>query len=428
MDGTVINTAGEPERERRSPRANAVEALGFACLILATLWPFCFGLGVLGNSAAIRQAAQWPIALMMVWILLISPWWHGDTAESLGLGNPRRLWRTLRTAAPARRWRLIAAIGSVLLVLNYVTVTQWPLVRRFFKLPPSALGWPEPAIVLFGVVMSALAVTCLIRYDNFPSAFRAALIVSVALIFYAGAGAVLHRGWGAFAAFEPKRYPLDVLAYIFWGFIQQLAFTAYFGTRLRKAFGPGPRSPHSKRPAVLGVAIASATLAPTVWLLVRTLYGPAAAPLGMLAWAIVFAAPVGAVWGWFYARDPRRLLVATLSGLVFGLIHIDSYGLVLVTWGLGTILSWLFMEDRTRNLIALAFIHGFLGSTFGKLFGKASAGNLRVDYRVGPWNIEEPAAYILIVPMICLAAFLLLTVWCWRNLRPPEMMRRAAEV
>lgn len=419
----VINTAGEPEREARSPRANAVEALGFVCVILVTLWPICFAIGVLGDNSAVRTAAQWPIAALLAWVLVASPWWHRDTAESLGLGNPRRLWRTVREAAPRRRWQLIGAMTAVFVALNFLTLTQWPLVRRFFRLPPSALHWPWLAIALFGVVLSALVVTCLIRYDNFGRAFRAALWVSGALLLYAGTAAVLHRGWNAFAAIDPGRYLLDVIAYVFWGFVQQLVFTAYFGTRLRKAFGPGPRPGHAPRSALIGAAVAAMTIAPAVWLTVRGLYGAAAAPPGMLAWCVVFALPPGAVWGWFYARDPRRLLVATITGSIFGLIHIDSYGLVLVTSGLGTVLAWLFMEDRTRNLTALGFIHGFLGSTFGKLFKGDAAGPLRVDYRVGPWNVEEPMLHMLIGPLCCLAAFLVLAIWCWRHLpsNPPQV-------
>ncbi len=423
MIPTVINTAGEREREARSPRANGVEALGLMCVILATLWPFCFAFGVLGHSAFISRAAYWPLALGAVWVLVVSPWWHRDTAESLGLGNPRRLWRLLRDAPRARRWRLIAAMTAVFAGLNFITLTQWPLVRAFLKLPPSAAAWPVPAILLLGVVLSAFVVTCLIRYDNFGSAFRAAMVVSAALILYAGSAAVLQRGWAAFERFEPGRFGLDVVAYMFWGYLQQLLFTAYFGTRLRKAFAPslGPPVPAERRArsvlfAALGAAV---TLAPVVWLMVRGLYGVAAAPLGLLAWCVVFALPVGAVWMWFYARDRRRLLVASCAGLFFGLIHIPSYGLVLVTAGLGTILAWLFMEDRTRNLSALGFIHGFLGSTFGNLFNGKEAGALRVNFRVGPWNVDTPTASVLIVPLLCLAAFLALTVWSWRRCSEP---------
>jgi hypothetical protein len=136
----------------------------------------------------------------------------------------------------------------------------------------------------------------------------------------------------------------------------------------------------------------------------------------MLGWCTLFALPTGAVWTYYFLRDRKRMLVATLSGSFFGLIHMDSYGLVLVTFGLGTVLAWVFMEDRFRNLSALAFIHGFLGSTFGKLFKGPAAGVLRVDYRVGPWNVDEPAITVLIIPMLCLLVYTGLLVWAARRL------------
>ena len=227
---------------------------------------------------------------------------------------------------------------------------------------------------------------------------------------------MLHRGWQPFAAIAPGALALSIFAYLFWGFFQQLFFTAYLGTRLRKGFGPGKdRAPSDSgavriRYAMIGGAAAAATLAPAMWLAIRAVSGAQAASLGLLVWAILFALVPGAVWGWFYAIDPKRLLVATLTGLFFGLIHIDSYGLVVVTAGLGTILAWVFMEDRNRNLVALGFIHGFLGSTFGKLFKSREAGALRVDYRVGPWNVDEPTAGVLIIPTLVLIAFAALLI------------------
>jgi hypothetical protein len=420
MTRTVINTAGEPEREARSPRANAIEALLVIFVVLATLWPFCFGLGVLQGNAAISQAAHWPLIAVFAWVFVGSPLWHRDSAESLGLGNPRRLWRMLRDGSPAQRLRLIVAMGVVFDALVFIGLNHWREVVRFFKLPHSAVAWPAPTVIGFVFLLTGFIVTCLIRYDNFGSAFRAAVAVSASLIGFAGAAAGLHRGWSVFAEIEPGQYVLDVIAYVFWGFLQQAVFTAYFSTRLRKGFPPAPQLivPPERRPRLMatGAVATAATLAPGLWLLVRSLYGAAAAPFAMLAWCVVFALPVGAAWMWFYCRDPRRMLIATLSGAVFGLIHIDSYGLVLVTFGLGTILAWLFMEDRTRNLTALGFIHGFLGSTFGKLFKGNAAGALHVDYRVGPWNVVAFIPHVLIVPLICLAGLLVLTWWCWRRL------------
>ena len=60
-------------------------------------------------------------------------------------------------------------------------------------------------------------------------------------------------------------------------------------------------------------------------------------------------------------------------------------------------------------------IHGFLGSTFGKIFRGSDAGILQVDYSVGPWNVEEPTGAVLIVPLLCTLGFAALLVWAWRR-------------
>jgi hypothetical protein len=416
------NTAGEPEVEKRSRRANAIEALGICALTFLVLWPFCYACGVLGENASIRHLAEQIILVAIGYALVISPFWHGDTAESLGLGNPRRLWRILCGASLPRRIALCAVMAATFAGLIALAFARWPDVVRMFHLPRRAVHWEHQGLggwlhmASFAVPLSLVITTCAIRYDNFIPAFCTALTISAALLLYAGTAALLHRGWQPFAALSPADLALGILAYVFWGFFQQLFFTSYLGTRMRKGFAPGKnRDGYASRAlqirsAITCGAIAAATLAPAMWLAMRAVSGADAAPIGLLAWASVFAFVPGAAWGWFYAIDPKRLLVATLTGVFFGLIHIDSYGLVLVTAGLGTILAWVFMEDRNRNLVALGFIHGFLGSTFGKLFKSRDAGALRVDYRVGPWNVEEPSAGVLIIPSIVLIAFLVLLI------------------
>jgi membrane protease YdiL (CAAX protease family) len=156
------------------------------------------------------------------------------------------------------------------------------------------------------------------------------------------------------------------------------------------------------------------------------MHGAAAMPWSALGCFAAFAFVPGAVWGWFLGKDRKRLLVATLTGAIFGLIHIDSYGLVLVTTGFGTILAYVSMHDRTRNLAALGCIHGFLGTTFGALFKNAGAGALRVDYRVGPGGVEEPAAAVLIIPALCLAGFAALAVWAARTLKEADPVESRA--
>ena len=423
---TLTNTAGEVEREARSRRSNVLEALGLATVTFFVLWPLCFGWGVLGDSATVRNLARLPLVLGFLWIFLVSPFWHRDTLESLGLGNPLRLWRMLCERSGWRRARLILAIGLLFDAMFLIGIANWPDTARLFRLGSDARIWvvtPDgmAKAIVFCVLLSAVVTTCLVRYDNFPSAFRVALAVSAVLIAYAGTAALLHRGAAAFSAFNPSRYVLDVFAYVFWGGLQQFFFTAYFATRFRKGFAPSARpenviQPAGRPRAMIGSGlVAAAVLAPAIWFTVRGLYGPEQASIAMLIWCAVFAFPGGAIWMYFFSRDKKRMLVATLSGSFFGLIHMDSYGLVLATFGLGTILAWVFMEDRYRNLSALGFIHGFLGSTFGKLFKGEAAGVLRIDFRVGPWNVEQPTAAVLVIPMICLIIYAGFLIWAARR-------------
>ena len=425
MIPSLNNTAGEPEREARSRRANAVEALAIAAGILLVLWPICFGFGVLRDVEAVRDAARWPLFLALVWIFLGSPLWHKDTAESLGLGSPRRLIRGLRERKGGAKWRLLAPVILVFGVLFLASVACWPDTARMFKLGSAAREWPiEPGgalkVFLFSGLLSAFIALWVVRYDNLGTAIRPVLIASAALLIYAAAGAWLNHGAAAFERIDLARYPFDVLAYALWGMTQQFFFTSYFSTRLRKGIAPAPLRPAARdamyHPQIFfGGAASALAIAPPVWLAVRSLYGADQAPLGMLAWFAVFAFPVGIVWMHFYRRDPRRMLVATLAGSFFGLIHIDSYGLVIVTFGLGTIFAYLFMEDRFRNLAVTGFVHGFLGSTFGKFFKTEAAGPLRISYRVGPWSVEEPAAQVLVIPMICLGIYIALFIWACRS-------------
>jgi hypothetical protein len=275
---------------------------------------------------------------------------------------------------------------------------------------------------LLGTVLAVFLISSAVRYDNFLTAFRAAIKVSAILVAFAVTAAVAHRGWAVFHNFTPGRYLLGIVGYFFWGYLQQLLFCAWFGTRLRKAFGPSrvPGNVSSARmrlrSALICGTLASGLFAPVAWWGLRAIRGAAAVPFPILLLFVLLALPIGAVWGWFYALDRKRLLVATLSGSFFGLIHMDSYGLVVATWIVGIFLAWMFMQDRTRNIAALGFIHGFLGTTFNLFFAKSDAGALRISYRVGPWNIKEPAMGDLVIPLLCLALYVAITVWSLRHL------------
>jgi len=352
----LLNTAGEPEPEALSRRWNLVEPFVVMTILLAALWAVAYPLGVLAGVAWANTIARVVAGLLLVHILFVSPWLHRDTAASRGLGSPRRLFAALRK---------MPLVFSVLLFAFIVFLTalayqECPGVLRFlFRVPRNAtLQFRETLggriVILCGSgALAFLWTTCIVRYDNFGPALRTGGRIVVLMLPPVLLVALLADGTAVWARFDAAELAGSAFGYVFWGAFQQLIFSSYFGTRLRKGIGP--------------------------------------------------------------ASDPRlqrrqRLGVAVLSGLFFGLIHINSWWLVALTWLLGTILSWVFMEDRNRNILALGVVHGVLGACRGWLFCRDS--NFYISARVGPWamptapDIVTVTVTTLIVGSFC--AFILL--------------------
>jgi len=419
---TLTTTAGELEREARSRRANAVEALGFACWILGVLWPVCFACGVLGGHPDIRVAGEWALKGALLWTVVSVALVHRDAPASLGLGHPRQWWASVQKTHGPKRWLLAAGPVALFALLMALSFAYWPDTARIFRLPVEARAWlQEPGghvkVALAATGISAAVALFVVRWDNFGSALRPVLCLAGALLLYAATAAFLNHGAAAWGRFVPARYPLEVIAYAFWGMTQQFFFTSYFSTRLRKAFPPSDALPirgNVHRSVWIGGAIAACAIGPSVGF---AAWGAGDTTLARLLGCMAFAFPVGAIWTHFYLRDQRRMLVATLSGGFFGLIHLTSYGLVLVTFLLGTIFAYLFMEDRFRNLAVIGFAHGLLGTTFGKLFKTDAAGALAVTYHVGPWHIAKPTLGMLWIPMFCFLGFAALLIWAVRSRR-----------
>lgn len=443
---TVLNTAGEPEREAKSRLFNAVEGIGIYLMVLITLWPFCFLFGKIMGSEFALKAANAPLVLGALFLLFVSPFIHRDTAESWGVGNPRRLWQLLHESALPKRLFILGMMATLMIVLNYANYLRWPDVAKFIGLRDTVvMEFTDTAkhpfglffVIPFGLLISSLLVTCAIRYDNFGTAFATALKISLPLMAMAFVGAYAAGGWNAFRGFDPRLYALGVFGYVFWGAVQQLLFSSYFGTRMRKAFGPstspGNSIPKAQRWLValkIGAGV-SVALALGGYATCHGVYGAEQAPPTLILWFLGVSLPFVTAWGYFYACDKKRMLVATLCGSFFGLIHIDSYGLVIVTFLLGIMLVYAFMEEKNRNLVALGFVHGLLGSTFGWLFDKNGEGALHVDYSVGPWNIRPvldangialpyPIFGTLVVPLLCIAGYLALLVWCLNNIKEDD--------
>ncbi len=421
----LVTTAGDLEREAKSRRYNLVEAFAVYLFVLVILWPVCYGLGVLPDNEGVQDLAVLPLVLGAVYLLFVSPFLHRDTLSSWGLGNPKTLWAMLTRGPGWRRGVMWAVVLTVFAGLNYVNWWQWAEVADFFNFENTPLEHADesfPGILFvfaFGGLLSLVILCFGIRYDNFVPAFKTAMKVALPLFALVCVGAYVQRGTAAFEGFRVSKFTLDVFGYLFWGFTQQLLFSAYFGTRLRKAYAPS-RNPRNTLPkearyraallAGLGTALVAA---PGVWILLLAVYPDAPTPASAMLWFAAFALPVGALYGYFWAVDRKRLLVATLTGSFFGFIHIDSYGLVIATWVLGIFLSYVFMSDKNRNLVALGFIHGLNGSTLGWLFSSGQSGVLEIDYSVGPWNIDDPTAGVLVIPMALIAAYVVTLAWSW---------------
>lgn len=418
----VTTTAGDRERERFSRRFNLVEGLLVMVFILLVLWGCAYPFGVMLEIPGVRPVSTLCLVAGALYLLFVSPRLHGDTLSSWGLGNPWALFRELRAASPLRRVGLLGVMAALFIGLNVLNYQNWGEVAEFLNFDKTPLRHYDQSfpgvllVVLFGSVLASVIVLFGIRYDNFGSAFATAMKIALPLLGLILLAAFAQRGTAAFERFSLRAFFIGAFGYVFWGFVQQLLFSSYFGTRLRKAFGPSV-SPDNRRPAArfpealkFGF-VGALILGPLAWLPVRLHSGAELVPVSVLAGFMTSFGLFCALYGWFYAVDRKRLLVATLTGSCFGVIHINSYGLVAVTFLLGVFLSYVFMEERNRNLVALGFIHGVLGSSFGMFFSKGQSGALKVDYGVGPWNVDDPSWGVLVVPALCVAGYLWVVGW-----------------
>lgn len=367
---SIANTCGELEQEAKSRKYNVIEAFAVMTFCLVVLWVLQYPLGVLLKVDGVMPLTSILLFFGAVYLLFVSPFIHKDTLSQWGLGNPMALVRLIREGPVIKRVAICAVVGALTAFLTAMAYVQWHEVADFlFNMKretalaiKGSLGG-KILIVLLGFVMASFLSTCVIRYDNFLSAFFTALkivIVLGSLLYLAALGTI---GLDAFSDFHPSKFTLDIFGYVFWGAIQQLLFCSYFGTRIRKGFAP------AKDPA---------------------------------------------------RRWRKRFWVAVLNGLFFGLIHINSWYLVFGTWILGTILSWVFMEDKNRNLIALGFVHGFLGSSLGWLFSSGKAGAVEVEMGVGPTHMDGFDLLTVLVVAALILGFLGSIVYAHANWKEDE--------
>ena len=386
-----------------------MEAFAIASAVLLILWPLAFGIGVLQDVRLCEPVAKVLLALSFVWMTLGSPRWHGDTSATRGLGSPTGMLALLRTGRAIDRWTVILAAGCISGGLVGLSVLDWPVAARFFRLPRWCRTVPDQwyewlTIVAGTLAISVFLITCVVRYENLRSALRWAARVGGLVLLYSALLAFIARGGEALGKIDWGLFASKAANHSFWGLIQQSVFTGFFSARLRKAFEPerlGAVHQPIWRRFVLGSAIAlilGGAFAVSV---------AAARPAkGYLAQAPAFMAllwPPALAWAHAFARAPRRTAVATLGGSFFALMHHDSYELMLVTFILGTCFSYAAMEDRWRNVAVFSIVHGTLGAAILTLFG--GKGFFRISLSVSPWAVKHPAWPHLVVPILASVAY-----------------------
>ncbi|MDD4869026.1 MAG: hypothetical protein PHR77_00595 [Kiritimatiellae bacterium] len=365
MENSIANTCGELEQEVKSRTYNIIEAFAMMTYCLIMLWLIIYPFGVLMRIEAAKLAGEIFLGLGAIYILFGSPFVHKDTLSSWGLGNPVALYANIRKRSVAGRILSVGLIFLIIASLTFVYCFEWKEASRFIfglnyetagRIQATAAG--KAAIFLSGIVMATFFSTCVIRYDNFLSALSTAFKIILVLGMLEYATAFIVMGSIAFADFQPRHFALDLLGYMFWGTLQQLLFSSYFGTRFRKGFTP--------------------------------------------------------------ATDPakqwqKRFWVSVLNGSFFGIIHINSWSLVGICWLLGVILSWVFMEDRNRNLVALGCVQGFLGSSLGWLFAAEKAGGFRIAMGVGPGHMKGFDLLTIVVVFLLIMSSLLVIAYLVRS-------------
>ncbi len=356
---SVRNTAGELEQEMFSRKENLVEFFAAMTFILVDLWFIAYPAVLLG-IAWLNVLSIVLLVIGALFLFLIGPNLHRDEFTGWGLGNPLYFYRSFKKETGAKRILPVAIVCVIIIGLTTAAFVFWVEVAVFLGMSAeAAIAMKQTAngtsmIIALGFVIAFLFATIVIRYDNFLPALLTAFKIIIPLALLLLGLAFLLMGFAAFSDFSASAFVLNFFGYIFWGAIQQLLFSSYFGTRVRKGFGPAEKSENDKR---------------------------------------------------------KMFWVAFLNGSFFGLLHIPSWSLLAVTWFLGIFLSYVFMKDKNRNLIALGVIHGFLGSMLGWLFSSGKAGGSEIEMSVGPWNVEYFDVSIFIVVGILVAFFSICMVY-----------------
>ncbi|MGC9054285.1 MAG: hypothetical protein ACP5KS_10410, partial [Candidatus Hydrogenedens sp.] len=203
----IQTTAGDWESERFSRRQNFIEAMVVMLIILCALWLVAYPFGVVMKIQAVNFIVNLLLVLGGAYLLFVAPFLHKDTAQSWGLGNPVQYWHLITNGPMIKRAVILISSVTVFIGLNIVNYRQWHYVARFFQMQALArtfglsvdvyqLPHHFPGVLfvfLFGVIISALITFCAIRYDNFHTAFRTAMIIALPLLIVIFISAYIQR-------------------------------------------------------------------------------------------------------------------------------------------------------------------------------------------------------------------------------------------
>ncbi len=369
----IQNTAGQLESEMKSRRYNLYEAVLAQAFFNVVYWGIWYPAELTDNDI-VRYIVYGLYALLAISVIVTAPFRHRDTLKGWGIGDPRHVIDKIRNGSTKSKFFFIFIL-CVLLAIGIVALEfLWPdIAHSLFNMDVvSALAFqatPLGIIVvpLLGIIIALFLGLVVIRYDNFLNALKMAFVVNLVLgVPLTGLAIGLKPDvlstveWGPFAE--------GVLGYILFGAVQQFLFASYFGTRFRKAFSP----------------------------------------------AIEVVSPGKPTRQEQKAMYKKRFVVALISGSFFGLIHVPSWTLMGFTIVLGVVISWLYMKDQNRNLIAIGFMHGFLGEIAGTFFSDEN-----VEMSVGPRSVPPATMPWMWLVWLCIAVLLIGIVFIWKKYKKP---------
>ena len=355
----IQNTAGEWERESRGRLWNFLEPVIMMSILQLLMWGVWFPLELEGKDITIVFILIGLLALN----LLVSPIIHKDTSSSWGLGSHRYILNKISSGSTKNRVFILVLVIIIITIIVLAINFFWiELIDNFIDIDPVQASQFQSTlvgtliIISSGIVIGFIFALFIIRYDNFLKALKVSLIVILILGSILFLYSLTISSLNIYQNFNLLDFLTQFFGYIFWGALQQLLFASYFGTRFRKAFSPAVKS--------------NGKLKKKLW--------------------------------------KKRLVVSIISGSYFGLIHVPSWYLLIFTSVLGVVISWLYMKDRNRNLIAIGIIHGFLGSLIGVFFAPGV-----VEMSVGPASVPLELVPNFWIISICLIIHQIIIILVW---------------